>query len=63
MVTLMEENTVLVEREGAIVTVTINRQESLNALNPDVLQGLIIEFGKIASDPSIRGVIITGRGP
>ncbi|MEN9845889.1 MAG: hypothetical protein RIS36_1036 [Pseudomonadota bacterium] len=63
MVTLMEENTVLVERDGAVVTVTINRQESLNALNPDVLQGLIIEFGKIASDPSIRSVIITGRGP
>ena len=63
MVTLMEENTVLVEREGAIVTVTINRQESLNALNPDVLQGLILEFGKISSDPSIRSVIITGRGP
>jgi enoyl-CoA hydratase len=63
MVTLMEENTVLVERDGAIVTVTINRQESLNALNPDVLQGLILEFGKIASDPSIRSVIITGRGP
>jgi enoyl-CoA hydratase len=63
MVTLMEENTVLVERDEAIVTVTINRQESLNALNPDVLQGLIIEFGKIASDPSIRSVIITGRGP
>lgn len=63
MVTLMEENTVLVERDGAIVTVTINRPESLNALNPDVLQGLIIEFGKIASDSSIRGVIITGRGP
>jgi len=63
MVTLMEENTVLVERDGAIVTVTINRQESLNALNPDVLQGLIIEFGKIAADPTIRSVIITGRGP
>ena len=63
MVTLMEENTVLVERDGAVVTVTINRQESLNALNPDVLQGLILEFGKIASDPSIRSVIITGRGP
>jgi enoyl-CoA hydratase len=63
MVTLMEENTVLVERDGAIVTVTINRPESLNALNPDVLQGLVIEFGKIASDPSIRSVIITGRGP
>ena len=63
MVTLMEENTVLMERDGAIVTFTINRQESLNALNPDVLQGLIIEFGKIASDPSIRSVIITGRGP
>lgn len=63
MVTLIEENTLLVERNAGVVTITVNRPESLNALNPDVLQGLILEFGKIASDRSIRGVIITGRGP
>lgn len=63
MVTLLEESTVLVEQEGALATITINRQESLNALNPDVLQGLIIELGRLSSSPDLRVVIITGRGP
>lgn len=60
---IIEENTVLVEHDGPISTITINRPESLNALNPDVLQGLILELGKIASNPAIRSVIITGKGP
>jgi enoyl-CoA hydratase len=63
MVTLLEESTILVEQEGPLATITINRQESLNALNPDVLQGLIIELGRLASNPELRVVIITGRGP
>jgi enoyl-CoA hydratase len=63
MVTLLEESTVLVEQEGPLATITINRQESLNALNPDVLQGLILELGRLDSNPDLRVVIITGRGP
>jgi enoyl-CoA hydratase len=63
MVTLLEESSILVEQEGPLATITINRQESLNALNPDVLQGLIIELGRLASNPELRVVIITGRGP
>jgi enoyl-CoA hydratase len=60
---IIEENTVLVEQEGPVATVTINRPDSLNALNPDVLQGVILELGKLASNPAIRSVIITGKGP
>lgn len=63
MTAILEENTVLVEHDGPIATITINRPESLNALNPDVLQGVILALGKIASNPSIRSVIITGKGP
>lgn len=63
MATIFEENTLLVEQDGAVATITINRPESLNALNPDVLQGLILGFGKIASNKSIYSVIITGKGP
>ena len=63
MTAILEENTVLLEHDGPIATITINRPESLNALNPDVLQGVILALGKIASNPSIRSVIITGKGP
>ena len=63
MTGILDENTVLVEHDGPISTITINRPESLNALNPDVLQGVILALGKIASNPSTRGVIITGKGP
>lgn len=63
MATIFEENTLLIEQDGAVATITINRPESLNALNPDVLQGLILGLGKIASNKSIRSVIITGKGP
>lgn len=60
---MTEESSVLSSRSGAIHTVTINRPESLNALNPDVLQGLLNEFQAIARDPSVRVVVIRGSGP
>lgn len=57
-----EENTILVHRDGAVRTVVLNRPERLNALNPDLLQGLVIELGKISADPEARVVVITGGG-
>jgi enoyl-CoA hydratase len=60
---MTEESSVLSTRSGAIHTVTINRPESLNALNPDVLQGLLNEFQAVARDPSVRVVVIRGSGP
>jgi enoyl-CoA hydratase len=60
---MTEENCVLSSRSGAVHTVTINRPESLNALNPDVLQSLLNEFQGIARDASVRVVVIRGSGP
>jgi enoyl-CoA hydratase len=60
---MVEESSVLSSRNGAIHTVTINRPESLNALNPDVLQGLLNQFQAISRDSSIRVVVIRGSGP
>jgi enoyl-CoA hydratase len=59
---MAEENCVEVARSGAIHTITINRPESLNALNPDVLQSLLLEFEDIARDRDIRVVVIRGAG-
>jgi enoyl-CoA hydratase len=60
---MVEESSVTSSRNGSIQTVCINRPESLNALNPDVLQSLSNEFSAIARDPSIRVVALRGSGP
>jgi enoyl-CoA hydratase len=56
-------NTLLVDKENAICTVTINRPDKLNALNKAVLDDLDAVLDEIYKDESIRSVIITGAGP
>jgi enoyl-CoA hydratase len=63
MVAIMEEKNVQVRRDGEIATIVIHRPESLNALNPDVLQGLVLELTALSRDEALRAVIITGSGP
>ncbi len=59
---MAEQNCIEISRTGSIHTITINRPDSLNALNPDVLQSLVLEFEDIARDQSIRVVLIRGGG-
>lgn len=47
--------------QDGIATVTIRREEALNALNVEVLQGLRATTAQIAKD-GVRCVIITGAG-
>jgi enoyl-CoA hydratase len=60
---MTQESSVTSSKSGAVYTIVINRPESLNALNPDVLQGLLNEFGAIARDSAVRVVVIRGSGP
>jgi 2-(1,2-epoxy-1,2-dihydrophenyl)acetyl-CoA isomerase len=48
-------------RDGAVLTVTLNRPEMLNAINGAVHRG-IADGLKQARDPEIRAVVITGAG-
>ncbi len=52
----------LVDREGNILTVTINRESKLNALNQATLAEIKETVQSIQDDDEIRGVIITGAG-
>lgn len=49
-------------REGEVATITINRPEALNALNSKVLEELEQTVDILASDDSVRVVIVTGAG-
>ena len=51
-----------VEREGGILTVTIDRPKVLNALNAATLGELDSAFGNAAHDPEVGAVILTGGG-
>lgn len=56
----MVYETIIVEIEEGIATLTLNRPEVLNALNDRVFNELAEATSKLAADPSVRVVIITG---
>ncbi|WP_425229984.1 enoyl-CoA hydratase-related protein [Sphingomonas sp.] len=53
---------VVVERDGPITIVTMNRPEAMNALHPDANAELADVFDKFANDPSQWIAILTGAG-
>ena len=56
------EDPVLVERDDDIATVIFNRPAKLNAMNRAMAQRLSEEMNTIASDPSIKCVLLRGSG-
>ncbi|MEP1144223.1 MAG: enoyl-CoA hydratase-related protein [Henriciella sp.] len=54
--------TLLVEKSGRVVTVTLNRPKSLNALNAEVMTEIADLFQKIDRDPKVAVTILTGEG-
>jgi enoyl-CoA hydratase/carnithine racemase len=54
--------TILVERDGAIATVVLNRPEKLNALTRPMWQRLGAVFTQLSADDSVRCIVIRGAG-
>ena len=53
---------ILVEREGHVARVTINRPNRRNALSLAAWQSLAAAFDNLAADPVVRVVVLTGAG-
>ncbi len=53
---------ILITKENGIGIVTVNRPESLNAMNKDVIIELISKIEGLLSEEDIRVIIITGSG-
>ncbi len=53
---------ILVETKDHVATVTLNRPEKLNALNPDLLDVMYGVLEKLAEDQEVRCVVLTGAG-
>jgi enoyl-CoA hydratase len=58
----MAFDTLLLERDGAIAIVTINRPQVLNALNAQTLDELRQAILDLRRDDSVRVVVLTGAG-
>lgn len=52
----------LVERDGPVLILTMNRPERRNALSPSMMAGLSDAWDEINADPGIRVAILTGAG-
>jgi enoyl-CoA hydratase len=54
--------TILVEREGRVAILTVNRPDKLNALNEQVRTDMLAALAQIETDDSVGVVVITGAG-
>ncbi len=57
----MFNDAVLLTKQDGIATITMNRPKANNALNIDMLNGLVWAFQQ-CYDPAIRAVVLTGAG-
>lgn len=58
----MAYQNILVETEGNVQTITINRPKQLNALNKETIAELSQALGQAESNNDVRVVILTGSG-
>jgi 2-(1,2-epoxy-1,2-dihydrophenyl)acetyl-CoA isomerase len=58
----MSDPTVLYRAEAGVATLTLNRPDSLNSVNPAMHAELKAALARAAGDPAIRCLVITGAG-
>ena len=57
------ENAIQTElSENGVYLIKLNRPEVLNAMNRDLIMGLLETMKEINTDPKVRVVVITGNG-
>ncbi|MDF3310493.1 enoyl-CoA hydratase [Rhodococcus sp. T2V] len=55
-----EFDTILLERQGRVGTVTLNRTTALNALNTAMLADITAALDDLENDPGIGAIVLTG---
>jgi 2-(1,2-epoxy-1,2-dihydrophenyl)acetyl-CoA isomerase len=58
----VEYETVILEKEGAVATLTLNRPDRLNAISPQMRDDLRDALTEVREDDDIRVLIVTGAG-
>lgn len=55
-------DTILIGRDGAVMTLTLNRPDVLNALNSDLAEAFSDAAEQAENDATVRCVVVTGAG-
>jgi 2-(1,2-epoxy-1,2-dihydrophenyl)acetyl-CoA isomerase len=59
----MDKSEILkLSQDCGVATVTLNRPDVLNALNPPLMRGLVDVLNQLAEDETVRCVVLTGAG-
>ncbi|MDE2428618.1 MAG: enoyl-CoA hydratase/isomerase family protein, partial [Burkholderiales bacterium] len=55
--------TLIVDRNGLVATVTLNRPDVRNAFNETTIAELTQVFRDLDTDPAIRAIVLAANGP
>jgi enoyl-CoA hydratase len=56
----MNYDNVIVDRDGALAVVTLNRPQALNALSYGLVKDLSLAMQELDQDPEVRVIVVTG---
>lgn len=56
----MNYETIIFEKKGAVVVITLNRPQKRNAINQQMNRELFQAFGEVENDEQVRAMILTG---
>jgi enoyl-CoA hydratase/carnithine racemase len=59
---MADNKSVLLEKRGQALWISINRPEKRNALNAEVIAGVVRGYRDAHDDPAIRVIVLTGAG-
>src|SRR6202051_3531857 len=59
---LMNNEIVLQKLDQGLLTITMNRPDRRNALNPDMTMGLVAAARRASEDHEVRAVLLKGAG-
>jgi enoyl-CoA hydratase len=60
MTSPLASDPVLVERDGRVAVVTLNRPRQLNALSNALMTGLVDALRELDADPDVRAIVVAG---
>lgn len=58
----MNDESLLLHKDGHVATLTLNRPDKLNAIDPGIRRNLPLALKEVQDDDEIRALIITGAG-
>lgn len=58
----MAEQVLIVEKQGAVARLVLNRPSAMNALNSALVADLHAAISRLSEDPEVRVLVVTGNG-